>query len=259
MNRYLLAIDQGTTGSTALVMGMDGRTLGRESQELPQHFPESAWVEQDPAEVQSSVTLALRAAGVGAAELPRCGLIGGLTRGSSAGHSARATLEAIALQVTDLVSAMREALAVRRRTADVLSAKLPTAGRSAGSAEGGAEIARIRVDGGAGQNNLLMQFQSDVSNVGIERPFDVESTARGAALFAGVGAGVSRDPQSDPQSAAQWVEHPQRFQLQMTNSEREQRVATWLAAVRRTRSGLGVSALVAAPPRQLAEEGSHAQ
>ncbi|MEY4547785.1 MAG: hypothetical protein RL685_3980, partial [Pseudomonadota bacterium] len=39
MNRYLLSIDQGTTGSTALVMGMDGRTLGRESHELPQHFP----------------------------------------------------------------------------------------------------------------------------------------------------------------------------------------------------------------------------
>ena len=59
MNRYLLAIDQGTTGSTALVMGMDGRTLGRESRELPQHFPEPAWVEHDPIEIQESVTLAV--------------------------------------------------------------------------------------------------------------------------------------------------------------------------------------------------------
>jgi glycerol kinase len=181
------------------------------------------------------------------------GLICGLTRGSSAGHIARATLEAIAFQVTDLVSAMRGDLAAQRRTADVLPAKPPTAGRSAGSAEGGAEIARIRVDGGAAQNNLLMQFQSDVSNVRIERPLDVESTARGAALLAGVGAGVF----GDLQQAAQWVEHPQRFQPQMTNSEREQRVATWQAAVRRTRSGLGVSAPVAAPARHLAEEGSH--
>jgi glycerol kinase len=75
MNRYLLAIDQGTTGSTALVMGMDGRTLGRESRELPQHFPEPAWVEHDPIEIQASVTLAvsgaLRAAGVAGSEISR--------------------------------------------------------------------------------------------------------------------------------------------------------------------------------------------
>jgi glycerol kinase len=150
---------------------------------------------------------------------------------------------------------MREDLTAQRRTADVLPAKPPAAGRSALSAEGGAEIARIRVDGGAAQNNLLMQFQSDVSNVGIERPLDVESTARGAAMLAGVGAGVFRDMQQ----AAQWVEHPQRFQPQMTNSEREQRVATWQAALRRTRSGQGAQARVAAPARSLAEEGSHGQ
>src|SRR6185295_1075278 len=78
MNRYLLAIDQGTTGSTALVMGMDGRTLGRESRELPQHFPEPAWVEHDPIEIQESVTLAvtgaLRAAGVRGSEIVAIGI-----------------------------------------------------------------------------------------------------------------------------------------------------------------------------------------
>ena len=184
------------------------------------------------------------------------GLICGLTRGSSAGHIARATLEAIAFQVADLVSAMREDLDVRRRTADVLPATPPTAGRSAGSAEGGAQIGRIRVDGGAAQNNLLMQFQSDVSNVGIERPLDVESTARGAAMLAGVGAGVF----SDIQQAARWVEHPHRFQPQMTNPERQQRMATWQAAVRRARSELDAPARVAAPARHRAEEeGSHGQ
>src|SRR6185295_14494555 len=174
------------------------------------------------------------------------GLICGLTRGASAGHIARATLEAIAFQVADLVSAMREDLGAQRRAADVLLAKPLTAGRSTSSAEGGAEIGRIRVDGGAAQNNLLMQFQSDVSNVGIERPLDVESTARGAAMLAGVGAGVFLDMQQ----AARWVEHPQRFQPQMTNSEREQRVATWQAAVRRARSELDAPARVAAPARQ---------
>ena len=62
MTRYLLSIDQGTTGSTALVMGIDGRTLGRESQELPQHFPSPAWVEHDPAEICASVERAVAGA-----------------------------------------------------------------------------------------------------------------------------------------------------------------------------------------------------
>src|SRR5512142_2847989 len=78
MDRYLLAIDQGTTGSTALVMGMDGRTLGRESRELPQHFPEPAWVEHDPKEIQQSVIEAvagaLRAAGISGSHIAALGI-----------------------------------------------------------------------------------------------------------------------------------------------------------------------------------------
>jgi len=161
------------------------------------------------------------------------GLICGLTRGSSAGHIARATLEAIAFQVADLVSAMREDLGARSNS-------------PVNNAEGGAGIGRIRVDGGAAQNNLLMQFQSDVSNVGIERPLDIESTARGAALLAGVGTGMF----GEIQQAARFVEHPQRFQPQMTNSERERRLSNWQAAVRRARSVLDAEVLGA-------EEGSH--
>ena len=166
------------------------------------------------------------------------GLICGLTRGSSAGHIARATLEAIAFQVADLVSAMREDLGASAARPP----RAPALRHSPGdNAEGGAQIGRIRVDGGAAQNNLLMQFQSDVSNVGIERPLDVESTARGAAMLAGVGAGML----GDIQQAARLVEHPQQFQPQMTNSERDRRLSNWRAAVRRSRSVVG------------AEEGSH--
>src|SRR5437773_1973024 len=62
MTEFLLSIDQGTTGSTALVMGIDGRTLGRESVELPQHFPEPAWVEHDPSEILATVEQAVRGA-----------------------------------------------------------------------------------------------------------------------------------------------------------------------------------------------------
>ncbi len=92
------------------------------------------------------------------------GLITGITRGTSKAHIARATLEAIALQVNDLVNAMSEDL--------------------------GKPVTRMRVDGGAAANDLLMQFQSDVSAVTVERPRELESTARGAAMLAGIGAGL---------------------------------------------------------------------
>ncbi len=68
MGTHLLAIDQGTTGSTALVMSTDGRTLGRHTADFPQHFPQPGWVEHDAEEVWESVAVsvaeALRAAGV---------------------------------------------------------------------------------------------------------------------------------------------------------------------------------------------------
>jgi glycerol kinase len=94
--RNILAIDQGTTGSTALVMSTDGETLGRSNREFPQHR-----------------------------ECP---------------HPLR----------------------------------------------------RMRVDGGAAANDALMQFQSDVSDLVVERPVELESTARGAARLAGVAVGLSQ-------------------------------------------------------------------
>ena len=187
------------------------------------------------------------------------GLLCGLTRGSGAGHIARATLESIAFQVADLVTAMREDLAppgsadnLNQRAADLLAgaSEPPLAGRSSNSAAKAIQIRRIRVDGGAAQNNLLMQFQSDVSDVKIERPLDVESTARGAAMLAGVGAGVF----SGVKDAARFVEHPQQFQPQMTATERRDRLTSWQAAVERTRSRATRGA--AAEARGM-EEGGH--
>ncbi|MEY4549714.1 MAG: hypothetical protein RL685_5909 [Pseudomonadota bacterium] len=178
------------------------------------------------------------------------GLLCGLTRGSSAGHIARATLEAIAFQVADLVTAMREDLSAAHPSAGILADRVTSAGRSSNSAARGIEIGRIRVDGGAAQNNLLMQFQSDVSDVKIERPLDVESTARGAAMLAGVGAGVF----SNMKDAARFVEHPQQYQSQMTATERRERLSGWQAAVHRTRSHTTSGA--AAEARGV-EEGGH--
>ena len=78
MGSHLLAIDQGTTGSTALVMTVDGRTLGRATLEFPQHFPEPGWVEHEPEEIWASVvgaiSEALRRASVDGAAIAAIGI-----------------------------------------------------------------------------------------------------------------------------------------------------------------------------------------
>ena len=134
------------------------------------------------------------------------GLIAGLTRGSTAGHLARATLEAIALQVNDVIAAIRDDLPRPVRT--------------------------LRVDGGAAENDLLMQYQADVSDLVIQRPDNLETTARGAAMLAGVGAGLF----PDIRQAAQMVQHPESFQPTITPSARKEHLERGHVALERTRS-----------------------
>ena len=92
------------------------------------------------------------------------GAIVGLTRGTTRAHIARAGLEGIAYQVTDLVRAMEQ--------------------------DAGAPMQILRVDGGASVNRFLMQFQADILRCPIDRPAMVETTALGAAFLAGLHAGV---------------------------------------------------------------------
>lgn len=92
------------------------------------------------------------------------GSLQGITRGTSKAHIARATLEGIAYQIYWVFKSM--------------------------NADAGVAAARIRVDGGAAANNLLMQIQADQLQCKIERPANLESTALGAAFFAGLGAGI---------------------------------------------------------------------
>ena len=173
------------------------------------------------------------------------GLITGLTRGSNAGHIARATLEAIAFQVADLVEAVRDdlhpSLAVH---APEMTKRGESSAQTGRISKMGLRMTRIRVDGGAAENNLLMQFQSDVSNLCIERPALLESTARGAAMLAGVGAGMFEGVSQ----AARMVEHPERFEPQMSAAVREQHLETWRAALARARSvSVETSAASASP------------
>jgi len=95
------------------------------------------------------------------------GITCGITRRTTKGHIARATLEGIAFQVRELVSAM--------------------------SQDYGKKLNPLKVDGGASENNLMMQFQADILGVEVVRPKIVETTALGAALMAGLSIGMWRD------------------------------------------------------------------
>ena len=91
----------------------------------------------------------------------------GLTRGTTRAHIARAVLDSIAFQVTDLVRAM--------------------------NADAPCPITTLRVDGGASVSDILMQIQADLLGIPVDRPAQVETTAFGAAALAGLAAGVWKD------------------------------------------------------------------
>jgi len=129
------------------------------------------------------------------------GLITGLTRGTTRGHLARATLEGIALQNVDILRAMER--------------------------DSGRTLRTLKVDGGASANNLLMQFQSDVLGVAISRPELVETTALGAAFLAGLGAGVWK---SKDEIRRTWREDA-RFQPSEDRAWVAAHLARWDAAV----------------------------
>jgi glycerol kinase len=135
------------------------------------------------------------------------GAILGLTRGSKRAHIARAALEGIAFQVCDLLRAMVQD-----------APKHP--------------LRRLRVDGGAAANNLLMQFQSDIAQVKVERPTELESTGRGAAMLAGIGVGLVTLEQ-----AGQMVRLDREFAPAMNAEGAEAHLARWRAGVARVRSG----------------------
>jgi len=132
------------------------------------------------------------------------GLITGITRGTTSAHLARATLEGIAFQVRDVLEAM--------------------------SRDAGQPIAFLRVDGGAAENDLLMQFQSDILQVPIHRPRITATTALGAALLAGLAVGLWKDPE---EIRRHWAME-RAFAPQMPAAERAAALARWKAAVAKT-------------------------
>jgi glycerol kinase len=131
------------------------------------------------------------------------GTIAGLTRGSNAGHIARAALESIAYQTADVLQAMVK--------------------------DSGIALRELRVDGGAARNNALMQFQADVLGLRVVRPKIQETTALGAAYLAGLGAGYWKDPAELDQ---QW-QIDRVFEPQISRDQAGLLLAGWHKAVER--------------------------
>ena len=132
------------------------------------------------------------------------GAILGLTRGTTRNHIIRATLESIAYQTRDVLELMRN--------------------------ECGIDLCELRVDGGACANDFLMQFQSDILGVPVERPEIIETTALGAAYLAGLAIGFWKDQSM----IAERRKVNRKFRPYMSDDKKEKLYAGWKKAVKRS-------------------------
>ncbi len=137
------------------------------------------------------------------------GTVLGLTAGTGKNHIIRAALESIAYQTKDVIAAMN---------ADM-------------DAWGEAPVSTLRVDGGASQNNLLMQMQSDLSGISVLRSVMTEATAAGAAFLAGLAVGFYRDREE----LREKIVTGQTFTPQIGAEERDARLHGWHRAIRACR------------------------
>lgn len=129
------------------------------------------------------------------------GLLTGLTRGTSPAHIARATLEGVAFQVNELLSAMRK--------------------------DSQRKLSPLKVDGGASENSFLMQFQADLSQIPVIRSQVIETTALGAALQAGLGIGFW----SDLEEINRKWKVDKTFSPKMSTKVRKDKVQQWEKAI----------------------------
>src|ERR1041384_340232 len=131
------------------------------------------------------------------------GTIVGLTRGSTREHIARAALESIAYQTSDVLRCMHS--------------------------DSGIKLTKLRVDGGAARNDFLMQFQADILGIPVVRPANTETTAAGAAFLAGLAA----DFWKDTAELSELWQREKTFEPNMNESDRERLLSDWTRAVER--------------------------
>jgi glycerol kinase len=139
------------------------------------------------------------------------GTMVGLTRGSTREHIARAALESIAYQTSDVLRCMRD--------------------------DSGIDLTELRVDGGAVRNDFLMQFQADILGIPVVRPANTETTAAGAAFLAGLAvkfwSGIGE--------LSELWQREKTFEPNMAESERQRLLADWTRAVERASKWVNTS------------------
>ena len=132
------------------------------------------------------------------------GIITGLTRGSNKKHIIRAALESIAYQVNDLLECIRK--------------------------DTGKSLVKLNVDGGATNNSFLLQFQSDISKIEILKPSNIESTALGAGILAGLKSCFWKSADE----VFQYKKIDKKYTPQMHNSKRKKLINGWKKAIKKT-------------------------
>jgi glycerol kinase len=133
------------------------------------------------------------------------GTLIGMTRGTTKAHIARAALEAIALQVADVLIAMQKDSKIK--------------------------LTELRVDGGAAKNNLLMQMQADFLGIPVVRPCVTETTALGAAYLAGLAVGFWKNTE---EISSHWA-IDRRFEPALSEAARQTKLTRWHQAIERAR------------------------
>ena len=131
------------------------------------------------------------------------GIICGLTRGSNKNHIIRASLESITYQVNDLLECIKK--------------------------DTGITVKKLNVDGGAAKNNFLLQFQSNISNIQITRPKNIESTSIGAAILAGIKSKLW----STSKEAFKNLKIDKQFEPKIDNKNRKDLISGWKNAVKK--------------------------
>ena len=129
------------------------------------------------------------------------GTICGITRGTKAAHLARAILESMAYQTRDVIVCMEK--------------------------DAGSKLEQLRVDGGAAENNLLVQFQADILGIPVMRPRNLQTTALGAGYLAGLATGFWKDLEE----LGELRKGGEVFTPAMSDAERNERYRTWLKVV----------------------------
>jgi glycerol kinase len=133
------------------------------------------------------------------------GSVFGITRGTSKAHLTRAALESICFQVNDVIETMKK--------------------------DSGESISELRVDGGAAANNLMVQFQADISGIDLVRSTNVETTALGVAYLAGIAVGMWKIEELQEKWQVEKI-----FRPEIRKEDTEMLKARWYKAVERTKN-----------------------